>query len=74
MGRKKKKASKPKPLAKPEDLEPGEIVEERELEPGEIVEETDQEYSASDSDNAIPENYHLQLLSSLRLLAAAPEH
>ena len=55
MGRKKKKASKPKPLAKPEDLEPGEIVEERELEPGEIVEETDQEYSASDSDNAIPE-------------------
>ena len=55
MGRKKKKASKPIPLAKPEDLEPGEIVEERELEPGEIVEETDQEYSASDCDNAIPE-------------------
>ena len=55
MGRKKKKATKPKPLPKPEELEPGEIVEERELEPGEIVEETDQEDSASDSDHAIPE-------------------
>ena len=55
MGRKKKKATKPKPLAKPEELKPGEIVEEREIEPGEIVEETDQEDSASDSDHAIPE-------------------
>ena len=55
MGRKKKKATKPKPLAKPEELEPGEIVEEKEIEPGEIVEETDQEDSASDSDHAIPE-------------------
>ena len=55
MGKKKKKATKPKLVAKPEELEPGEIVEEREQEPGEIVEETDQEDSASDSDNAIPE-------------------
>ena len=64
MGKKKKKATKPKPLAKPEELEPGEIVEElepgeiveeREQEPGEIVEETDQDDSASDSDHAVPE-------------------
>ena len=64
MGKKKKKATKPKPLAKPEELEPGEIVEElepgeiveeREQEPGEIVEETDRDDSASDSDYAVPE-------------------
>ena len=64
MGKKKKKATKPKPLPKPEELEPGEIVEElepgeiveeREQEPGEIVEETDQDDSASDSDHAVPE-------------------